>query len=116
LAVSTDVSQEVGIDVAYWTQLEAAEYFSGRQLLPGSTPYAVRYAGHQFQHFVPQLGDGRAISLGQLRTPDGLVELQLKGAGRTPFSRFGDGFAVLRSSIREFLCSEGALSVYALWW
>lgn len=76
-------------------------------LLPGMTPVAQVYAGHQFGHFVPQLGDGRAILLGQQQTPDGeLWDLHLKGAGKTPFSRFGDGRAVLRSSIREYLASE----------
>ena len=65
------------------------------------------YAGHQFGVFVPQLGDGRALLLGQVRNAQGeLFELQLKGAGHTPYSRFADGRAVLRSSIREYLCSE----------
>ncbi len=65
------------------------------------------YAGHQFGHFVPQLGDGRAILLGEIRNRAGeLWDVQLKGAGITPYSRHGDGRAVLRSSIREYLCSE----------
>ncbi|MDO9467058.1 MAG: YdiU family protein, partial [Thiobacillus sp.] len=68
---------------------------------------AALYAGHQFGHYVPQLGDGRAILLGEVRNAAGEGwEVQLKGAGRTPYSRGGDGRAVLRSSIREFLCSE----------
>ena len=70
-------------------------------------PYAARYGGHQFGHWAGQLGDGRAITLGELRAADGTrQELQLKGAGRTPYSRTADGRAVLRSSLREFLCSE----------
>jgi len=65
------------------------------------------YAGHQFGVYVPQLGDGRALLLGGVKTPGGeVLELQLKGSGRTPYSRMGDGRAVLRSSMREYLCSE----------
>ena len=65
------------------------------------------YSGHQFGHWAGQLGDGRAILLGEVVTPEGAgLELQLKGSGLTPYSRMGDGRAVLRSSIREFLCSE----------
>ncbi|MGD5182302.1 protein adenylyltransferase SelO family protein, partial [Xanthomonas citri pv. citri] len=70
-------------------------------------PSANNYGGHQFGHWAGQLGDGRAISLGELVTPSGQHwELQLKGAGPTPYSRGADGRAVLRSSLREFLCSE----------
>lgn len=82
------------------------DVFSGNAALPGSDPLAALYAGHQFGHYVPQLGDGRAILLGELTTQNGNWEIQLKGAGRTPYSRGGDGRAVLRSSIREYLCSE----------
>lgn len=69
-------------------------------------PYALRYAGHQFGFFAGELGDGRAITVLDTVDANGPVQLQLKGAGRTPFSRFGDGYAVLRSSVREFLASE----------
>ena len=69
-------------------------------------PYAQRYGGHQFGNWANQLGDGRAITLGEVDTKNGILELQLKGPGITPYSRFADGKAVLRSSIREFLCSE----------
>ena len=80
---------------------------AGNQLLPGMDALAALYAGHQFGHFVPQLGDGRAILLGEVKNAAGEGwEIQLKGAGRTPYSRGGDGRAVLRSSIREYLCSE----------
>ncbi len=76
-------------------------------LLTGCQPLASVYSGHQFGQWAGQLGDGRAILLGELELPDGSgMELQLKGAGLTPYSRMGDGRAVLRSSIREFLCSE----------
>ncbi len=80
---------------------------SGNALLPGMRPHAANYGGHQFGHWAGQLGDGRAISLGELVNAAGeRWELQLKGAGPTPYSRTADGRAVLRSSIREFLCSE----------
>ena len=69
-------------------------------------PYAQRYGGHQFGNWAGQLGDGRAITLGEVEIGENIFELQLKGSGVTPYSRFADGKAVLRSSIREFLCSE----------
>lgn len=85
----------------------AVEVLAGNRVLPGMQPYAARYGGHQFGHWAGQLGDGRAITLGELISPDGKrYELQLKGAGKTPYSRTADGRAVLRSSVREFLCSE----------
>lgn len=72
-----------------------------------SMPYAQCYGGHQFGSWAGQLGDGRAITLGEiLNSKSERWEMQLKGAGKTPYSRFADGLAVLRSSIREFLCSE----------
>jgi uncharacterized protein YdiU (UPF0061 family) len=86
---------------------ELIETLAGNQLLPGMEAIAALYAGHQFGHYVPQLGDGRAILLGEVKNAAGEGwEVQIKGAGRTPYSRGGDGRAVLRSSIREFLCSE----------
>src|ERR1044071_9793444 len=84
-----------------------AEILGGSKTLPGMQPYAARYGGHQFGHWAGQLGDGRAITLGEVIATDGSrQELQLKGAGKTPYSRTADGRAVLRSSLREFLCSE----------
>lgn len=84
-----------------------AEVFAGNALLPGMAPWAANYGGHQFGHWAGQLGDGRAISLGETIGRSGQRhELQLKGAGPTPYSRHADGRAVLRSSIREFICSE----------
>ena len=86
---------------------DAARVFAGNATWDGMEPYAANYGGHQFGNWAGQLGDGRAITLGELVAPDGSVrELQLKGAGPTPYSRRADGRAVLRSSIREFLCSE----------
>lgn len=83
------------------------DWLSGRALPAGAEPLAMLYAGHQFGHYVPQLGDGRAIMLGEISHADhGKWELQLKGSGLTPYSRDGDGRAVLRSTIREYLCSE----------
>jgi uncharacterized protein YdiU (UPF0061 family) len=78
----------------------------GEIVTAGMDPYSQRYGGHQFGSWANQLGDGRAITLGELQLEDEVVELQLKGAGHTPYSRFADGKAVLRSSLREFLCSE----------
>jgi uncharacterized protein YdiU (UPF0061 family) len=84
-----------------------AEVFAGNRVLPGMKPYAARYGGHQFGTWAGQLGDGRAITLAEIAAADGSrQELQLKGAGRTPYSRTADGRAVLRSSLREFVCSE----------
>ena len=83
------------------------EIFAGNALAPGMEPYAACYGGHQFGTWAGQLGDGRAISLGEVLNAEGQRwELQLKGAGATPYSRTADGRAVLRSSVREFLCSE----------
>ncbi|NQS71520.1 MAG: YdiU family protein [Desulfobulbaceae bacterium] len=84
-----------------------AQIFSGNALLPGMDPHAACYGGHQFGNWAGQLGDGRAINLGEVLNLSGeRSTLQLKGAGPTPYSRNADGFAVLRSSLREFLCSE----------
>jgi uncharacterized protein YdiU (UPF0061 family) len=80
--------------------------FAGNALMLGSQPLATVYSGHQFGQWAGQLGDGRAIWLGEAQSAQGPQEIQLKGAGRTPYSRGGDGRAVLRSSIREYLCSE----------
>ena len=80
--------------------------WAGNALLAGSDPLATVYSGHQFGMWAGQLGDGRALWLGEAASAQGPQEIQLKGAGRTPYSRMGDGRAVLRSSIREYLCSE----------
>ncbi len=97
----------IDLDPAEAMRPEFAEYFCGSKPLPGSAPLAMLYAGHQFGHYVPQLGDGRAILLGEVQNSKGETwELQLKGAGLTRFSRDGDGRAVLRSTIREYLCGE----------
>lgn len=96
----------IGLRAGEEARAEFAEIFTGNTLLPGSSPLAAVYSGHQFGVYVPQLGDGRAISLGETVGSEGICDIQLKGAGPTPYSRRADGRAVLRSSIREFLCSE----------
>lgn len=103
VAHSSEVADTAGLPGGFLATNTALQAFSGNAVLPGSQPYASVYSGHQFGVWAGQLGDGRAITLGE--TAAGW-ELQLKGAGRTPYSRGGDGRAVLRSSIREFLCSE----------
>ncbi len=106
LAWSDDLAQELGIERPSRTG-RAVDILAGNALAPGMRPYAARYGGHQFGNWAGQLGDGRAITLGELLTRTaGRQELQLKGAGMTPYSRHADGRAVLRSSLREFLCSE----------
>jgi uncharacterized protein YdiU (UPF0061 family) len=97
----------IGLDAREASKPDFVEYFTGNKILPGGEPVSAIYAGHQFGTFVPQLGDGRAILLGEALNQKGeRFDIQLKGAGLTPFSRMGDGRAVLRSTIREYLCSE----------
>ncbi|MCW5652393.1 protein adenylyltransferase SelO [Hydrogenophaga sp.] len=104
---SRAMARELGLhEDGFMDSDEALQAFSGNRVLPGMRPLASVYSGHQFGHWAGQLGDGRAILLGELPGPHGPLEIQLKGAGLTPYSRMGDGRAVLRSSIREFLCSE----------
>ena len=105
-AYATEVAQLIGLSDAACQSEEFARVFAGNRLLPGMDPHATCYGGHQFGHWAGQLGDGRAINLGELVQPDGHWVLQLKGAGPTPYSRGAHGFAVVRSSVRELLCSE----------
>lgn len=105
LAWSEDMGKELGIQKP--EDQNDIDVLGGNLVLPSMQPYAACYAGHQFGNWAGQLGDGRAITLGELETSEGKVwELQLKGAGQTPYSRHADGRAVLRSSVREFLMSE----------
>ena len=107
IAYSAEVAALLDIDEAEIRSPEFASVFGGNALVEGMQPYAANYGGHQFGHWAGQLGDGRAITLGETLNSKGQRwELQLKGAGPTPYSRTADGRAVLRSSIREFLCSE----------
>lgn len=97
------LAQALGLDADWFASDAALQVFTGNRPLAGTAPLASVYSGHQFGVWAGQLGDGRAILLGE--TAAG-IEVQLKGSGPTPYSRMGDGRAVLRSSIREFLCSE----------
>jgi len=107
LAASREVAGLLGLADEFVQSQDFAEVFAGNRLLPGMDAAAACYGGHQFGNWAGQLGDGRAISLGELVAPNGRHwELQLKGAGPTPYSRRADGRAVMRSSVREFLCSE----------
>ncbi|HEY2623701.1 MAG TPA: YdiU family protein, partial [Dyella sp.] len=107
VAYSREMAQTLGLSESDLTSADFAAVFGGNALLEGMQPYAANYGGHQFGVWADQLGDGRAIALGEVLDAHGMRwELQLKGAGRTPYSRGADGRAVLRSSIREFLCSE----------
>jgi uncharacterized protein YdiU (UPF0061 family) len=104
---SDSAARELGWPQDWWQAWpQALEVFTGNAVWPGMRPMSTVYSGHQFGVWAGQLGDGRALLLGEVDTPAGPREIQLKGAGMTPYSRRGDGRAVLRSSIREFLCSE----------
>lgn len=120
VAASDDVAALIGLDPARLAEPQVVQALSGSREIAGSVPVATVYSGHQFGVWAGQLGDGRAMLLGEValpatsdaadeaasRTADTTLELQFKGSGPTPYSRMGDGRAVLRSSIREFLCSE----------
>jgi uncharacterized protein YdiU (UPF0061 family) len=107
LAVSRELAATLGFPDAFIDSDGFARVMAGNALLPGMDPHAMCYGGHQFGNWAGQLGDGRAINLGACRDRDGARRvLQLKGAGPTPYSRTADGRAVLRSSVREYLCSE----------
>ena len=106
VAISPSSAATLGLPVDGLGTPGAIGVLVGNRIPRGAQPMAAVYSGHQFGVWAGQLGDGRAHLLGGVETRDGLIELQLKGAGETPYSRMGDGRAVLRSSIREFLCSE----------
>ena len=107
VAYSADVADILDISRQTCESAEFVEIMAGNRVLPGMDPYATCYGGHQFGNWAGQLGDGRAINLGDVVNSRGeRWAMQLKGAGPTPYSRTADGLAVLRSSVREFLCSE----------
>jgi len=107
ISFNQQVAELIGLQPNEAQRPEFLAYLTGQTPWPGSDPLAMLYAGHQFGHYVPQLGDGRAMLLGEVRNAHGAKwDLQLKGCGITPYSRQGDGRAVLRSTIREYLCSE----------
>ena len=111
LLLNRPLAKELGLDPD-WLDENAASLLSGTEVPPGARPLAQAYAGHQFGHFNPRLGDGRALLLGEVVDPRGRrFDLQLKGAGLTPYSRNGDGRAALDSAVREYIVSE---AMYAL--
>ena len=109
--VSNEVVKSLGISKEETKSKEFLNVFSGNTILENTKPYAMAYAGHQFGNWAGQLGDGRAITLFEATHNNKSTMFQLKGAGKTPYSRRGDGLAVLRSSIREHLCSEAMFNL-----
>lgn len=104
----------LGLDPSEAERADFAAFFGGNERIPGTEPAAHCYCGYQFGSFAGQLGDGATMYLGEVENPAGeRWELQFKGAGKTPYSRSADGRKVLRSSLREFLCSEVRMTVCA---
>src|SRR5688572_7594639 len=107
IKVNRPLALQLGLDPDWLASPEAVEVLAGKRVAPGSEPIATAYAGHQFGGFVPQLGDGRAILLGEVVDRNGVRrDIQLKGSGPTPFSRRGDGRAALGPVLREYIVSE----------
>ncbi|MGH1329256.1 MAG: protein adenylyltransferase SelO [Paracoccaceae bacterium] len=106
IAFNAELAAELGLDAQAMNSKTGAEIFAGNRIPEGAEPIAQAYAAHQFGNWVPQLGDGRAILLGEVIGAQGRRDIQLKGAGRTPFSRSGDGRAWLGPVLREYLVSE----------
>ncbi|EAQ42536.1 YdiU family protein [Polaribacter sp. MED152] len=106
LHVSQEMANELGITQEETTSTLFKKIFTGNEVYPNTKPYAMCYGGHQFGNWAGQLGDGRAINLFEVEHDNKNWKVQLKGAGETPYSRTADGLAVLRSSIREYLCAE----------
>lgn len=104
--ISKGLAETLGFNPKELNSKLFLEVFSGSKVYLNTKPYAMAYAGHQFGHWAGQLGDGRAINLFEIESQNKIWAIQLKGAGATPYSRQGDGLAVLRSSVREYLCSE----------
>jgi uncharacterized protein YdiU (UPF0061 family) len=107
IKLNRELAEALRLDVDWLASEDGVAFLSGQTIVDGSEPVATAYAGHQFGNFVPQLGDGRAILLGELLDRDGKrFDIQLKGAGRTPFSRMGDGRAAVGPVLREYVVSE----------
>ena len=108
---NTQLKQELGFNNIEKQKL--LDIFNGLLPIENLKPLSMAYSGHQFGQYVEQLGDGRGLLLGEINSSEGSIDIHLKGAGKTPYSRFGDGRAVLRSVIREYLCGEAmhALSI-----
>src|SRR5690625_3290113 len=108
--LNQDLAQRLGLDLTRPDAVDALlQLCAGQSGLPAGKTVAAVYSGHQFGVWAGQLGDGRAHLLGRVSAPEHSVEFQLKGSGRTPYSRMGDGRAVLRSSIREYLASHAKI-------
>src|SRR6266481_6912830 len=107
IKLNTALAAQLGLDAEALASPQGVAILAGNSIAPGSEPISLAYAGHQFGNFVPQLGDGRAVLLGEIVGPDGIRrDIQLKGSGPTPFSRRGDGRAALGPVLREYLVSE----------
>jgi serine/tyrosine/threonine adenylyltransferase len=107
IKLNTGLAAELGLDAEALASPEGVAILAGNRIAGGSEPIALAYAGHQFGNFVPQLGDGRAVLLGEVVGRDGIRrDIQLKGSGPTPFSRRGDGRAALGPVLREYIISE----------
>jgi serine/tyrosine/threonine adenylyltransferase len=112
IKINVELAHKLGLDPEALASAEGVEILAGNQVAMGSEPIALAYAGHQFGHFVPQLGDGRANMLGEVIGRDGTrYDIQLKGSGPTPFSRRGDGRAALGPVLREYIVSEAMHSL-----
>ena len=112
IKLNRPLAVQLGLDPDLLDSPEGAEILAGKRLPEGADPIAMAYAGHQFGHFVPQLGDGRAILLGEVIDKDGVRrDIQLKGSGPTPFSRRGDGRAALGPVLREYIVSEAMFAL-----
>src|SRR5882724_12001753 len=107
LVLNERLAADLGLDAAWLRSTEGAQFLVGNRVPEGATPVAQAYAGHQFGGFVPRLGDGRALLLGEIAGADGTVrDLHLKGSGATPFARAGDGLAAVGPMLREYVVSE----------
>src|SRR4030095_3663166 len=112
IKLNRELAVQLGLDPDQLSPPARGEILSGKRLPEGAEPIAMAYAGHQFGHFVPQLGDGRAILLGEVIDKDGVRrDIQLKGSGPTPFSRRGDGRAALGPVLREYIVSEAMFAL-----